>query len=400
MRKLLKDTGEELLQAGIEVALNFVLNDLGIPKEFLSDKEPCLAPTSMSHLQLIAALEERQLAITGTRMELEARLSQDDRSCQFSTLPVFPPELAKVAYCSLSENCLRLDCCLELNIKKLKFRRSFKAFVEVDACDFTFYIAFQHLQYKKLLLSYEWGKSQQQSIGPITLKYSINKLDAEKVFEVDFGASICQGADDCIFDVDIIQDYRVPIPFCNSNFSFALPGGNNLRDFLDQVGRNAGQEVVNVFLEFIGLRDKINDGQCDTGALVSVDEEGNGTVRGFLQMVGRNAADSAVDAILEHLGLSVSHFCQYMVIDKSDAEESFRINLGISICIDSECTTTSVLQDFLVPIPFCNLNASFELPGRRQLWQVLPGILPETLGSWPSRLVSKNLEYRYYFDHK
>ena len=52
-----------------------------------------------------------------------------------------------------------------------------------------------------------------------------------------------------------------------------------------------------------------------------------------------------------------------MTIDKLDAEESFRINLDISVCIDSDCSTTPVLQDSLVPIPFCNLNASFQLPG-------------------------------------
>ena len=68
------------------------------------------------------------------------------------------------------------------------------------------------------------GQTEQQLIGAFTLTYSINKLDAEKVFEIDFGASVCPDGEECIFDIDIIEDYRVPIPLCNSNFSFSLPG--------------------------------------------------------------------------------------------------------------------------------------------------------------------------------
>ncbi|XP_022102001.1 uncharacterized protein LOC110985344 [Acanthaster planci] len=415
LKNLIKATGEELLQAGTEAALNYVLDELGIPREFLSDKEPCPTPTNMSKMQLIDTLEERQLAVTGTKTDLEARLSLDDRTCQFFTLPAFPPELAKVAYCSLSDNCLRLDCCLELNIENLKFRRSFKAFVEVDACDFTFYVSFQHLQYKKLLLSYEWGRPEEQNIGDaITLRYSINKLDAQKEFEIDFGASICSGSDDCIFDLDIIQDYRVPIPFCNSNFSFSLPGGDTLKDFVTQVGRNAGQQAVNIFLEYIGLRDKINDGPCDTSALVGEDEE-------ECTAISLPSLPAGVTCELSHrcLGirccaeldlrvtiLSVNTWlildpCEFTLsmgfgkwsltftifdyhwgtqeelkigkaltliytIDKLTEDKVFVLDLALSLCLpESECDTPSIdiLRKTRVPIPLCNENATFTLPG-------------------------------------
>ncbi|XP_038050728.1 uncharacterized protein LOC119723897 [Patiria miniata] len=411
----MQSTAEELLKAGTEAALNFVLDELGIPKELLNGKEPCPTPASLSKTQLIATLEERHLDATGTRMEMEARLSHDDRTCQFFTLPAFPPELAKVAYCSLSENCLRLDCCLELNIEDLKFRRSFNAFVEVDACDFTLYVAFQHLQYKKLLLSYEWGKKEQQIIaGPITLSYSINKLDAEKVFEIDFGASICQSADNCIFDVDIIQDYRVPIPFCNANFSFSLPGGDTLRDFVTQVGKGAGQQAINILLEYIGLRDKINDGACDRTALIAPDEEvctdvslpslPSGVTCEFAHRCLGVRCCTELD--LEITVLSVNMWlildpCEFTLsfglgmwsltftifdyhwgtqeelkigkaltliytIDKLTEDKVFVLDLALSLCLpDSDCDSPSIdiLKKTRVPIPLCNENATFSLPG-------------------------------------
>ncbi|XP_022103294.1 uncharacterized protein LOC110986022 [Acanthaster planci] len=414
LNKILKETGEELLQAGAETALRYVLNELGIPKEFLRNKHPCPTPSSLTESQLIETLESRQLPTTGTRMELEARLSEDDRTCRSFTLPMFSPELAKVAYCSLSESCLRLDCCLELNLQKIKFRRSFNAFVEVNACDFTFVVAFQHLKYKKLLLSYDWGQPQQQTIGVITLKYSIDKKDADKEFEIDFGASVCPSGEDCIFDLDIIQDYRVPIPVCNSNFSFSLPGGNNLSEFVAAVGRNAGQQAVNILLEYIGLRDKINDGPCNTTDLVAAGEEVCTDVslpsvsNGLTCELSRECLGirCCVELDLQVTTLSVNAWlildpCEFTLsvgfgtwsliftifdyhwgtqeqlkigkaltliytIDKLTEDKVFVLDLALSLCLpDSDCNTPSIdiLRKTRVPIPLCNENATFTLPG-------------------------------------
>ena len=79
-----------------------------------------------------------------------------------------------------------------------------------------------------MILCFLSGDVKQQQIGPFTLRYTIDKLDDAKQFKIDFGASVCPiNGEECIFDIDIIQDYRVPIPFCNSNFSLSLPGMNN-----------------------------------------------------------------------------------------------------------------------------------------------------------------------------
>ena len=52
-------------------------------------------------------------------------------------------------------------------------------------------------------------------------------------------------------------------------------------------------------------------------------------------------------------------------IDKvtPDGEEFFKINLAITICYNNACPTISVLRNAAVPIPLCNLDATFELPG-------------------------------------
>ncbi len=78
---------------------------------------------------------------------------------------------------------------------------------------------------KAIVLCSLSGHVKQQKIGPFTLSYTIDKLDDEQQFQIDFGASVCpNNGGNCIFDIDIVQDYRVPIPFCSSNFSLSLPG--------------------------------------------------------------------------------------------------------------------------------------------------------------------------------
>ncbi|XP_071798137.1 uncharacterized protein [Asterias amurensis] len=411
LKMLIQETGEELLQTGIDAAIEYVLTELGIDKELLDGKEPCHTPASLSDSQLIGALEGRNLETEGSRAEKELRLSEAERSCGTVTLPAFSEEVAKIAYCSISENCLRLDCCLELDIQRLKFRRSFEAFIEVNACDFTITIAFQHLRYTKLLLGYDWGRVKQQKIGPFTLKYTIDKLGDEKQFQIDFGASVCPNSgEECIFDIDIIQDYRVPIPFCNSNFSLSLPGKNSLADFISQVGKNAGHQAINILLEFIGLRDKVDDGPCvPTTHYVCTDVTlprlpSTLTCDLYDRCLG---VQCCVDLDLQITVLSSTVWlvldpCEFTLsmgfgkwsiiftifdyhwgtqeelkigkaltliytINKLTEEKVFVLDLALSLCLpDSACDTApsiDILKGTRVPIPVCNENATFTLPG-------------------------------------
>ncbi|XP_033637723.1 uncharacterized protein LOC117298529 [Asterias rubens] len=413
LHMLIKETGEELIRAGLEAAFEYVVEELGIDEGLLDGKEPCPTPASLSDSQLIGALEGRDLETTGSRAEKEIRLSDGERSCGTFTLPAFSGKVAEIAYCSISENCLRIDCCLELNIKvrEFKFSRSFKAFIDVNACDFSITIAFQHFRYTKVLLSYDWGDVKYQKIGPFTLRYTIDKLDDEKQFQIDFGASVCPiNGEECIFKIDIIQDYRVPIPFCNSNFSLSLPGKTNLTDFITQVGQNAAQQAINILLQFIGLRDKIDDGPC---ASTTQDVCTDVTLPSLPSTLTCDLYDRClgvrccVDLDLQITVLSSNVWleldpCEFTLsmgfgkwsitftifdyhwgtqeelkigkaltliytIDKLTEDKVFVLDLALSFCLpDSICDTApsiDILKGTRVPIPLCNENATFALPG-------------------------------------
>ena len=50
-------------------------------------------------------------------------------------------------------------------------------------------------------------------------------------------------------------------------------------------------------------------------------------------------------------------------IDKLDDIQSFALSLDIEFCPDGDCTSMEILDDLIIPIPFCNPNITFSLPG-------------------------------------
>ena len=68
------------------------------------------------------------------------------------------------------------------------------------------------------------GQPDEVDIGAVQIGYAIDKLDDEKVFVIDLSVKVCTEPDNCIFDLPIVDDHKIPIPLCNSNFSLALPG--------------------------------------------------------------------------------------------------------------------------------------------------------------------------------
>ena len=58
----------------------------------------------------------------------------------------------------------------------------------------------------------------------VSIGYTIDKLDDEKVFAIDLSTKVCPDPSDCIIDVQVVQDHKIPIPLCNTNFSLSLPG--------------------------------------------------------------------------------------------------------------------------------------------------------------------------------
>jgi hypothetical protein len=54
----------------------------------------------------------------------------------------------------------------------------------------------------------------------IFFRFSIDKDDDKKVFKLDFGLKLCFD-NNCVIDKMFLEDYEIPIPICNENFTFS-----------------------------------------------------------------------------------------------------------------------------------------------------------------------------------
>ena len=82
-------------------------------------------------------------------------------------------------------------------------------------------------------------------------RYSVDKLDVEKVFVLDLAFQIKIEGD--VTSVTILSDMKVPIPGCNENATFTLPGDGSIQGFVNAVGENFGQAAIQIVFQKLGL---------------------------------------------------------------------------------------------------------------------------------------------------
>ena len=53
--------------------------------------------------------------------------------------------------------------------------------------------------------------------------------------------------------MNVLNGATVPIPFCNPNISFSLPGDGSIIGFAKFIGKRAGAEAIQAVLRKLGL---------------------------------------------------------------------------------------------------------------------------------------------------
>ncbi len=91
-------------------------------------------------------------------------------------------------------------------------------------------------------------------------RFSVSKLDADKVFEVDLSFQLKLDGD--ITNFNIATDTRVPIPICDPNAAFTLPGDWSITAFVRAVGKNVGQSAVEAVWRNLGIDQVVSGEEC------------------------------------------------------------------------------------------------------------------------------------------
>ena len=85
-----------------------------------------------------------------------------------------------------------------------------------------------------------------------SFSYSIDKLGDEKVFSLSLSMTIC--IDKTCDEEPLLQNFKVPIPLCNTNFtSFRLPGDGTIQGFVKELGGKVASSAVDVVINRLGL---------------------------------------------------------------------------------------------------------------------------------------------------
>ncbi|XP_053390116.1 uncharacterized protein LOC128553035, partial [Mercenaria mercenaria] len=250
------ESGQEVLDVAVDAAIEHFLDLLGIPEDLLLNGPPCRTPENMDEADLIEYLTDRQLPTDGSREELNKMFWNSELSCSLNGKDLHLPEIpVEFLHYYISENCMRIDACAELQIPGIDKSRSFSAYVELDPCRYVLTAAFEGMDITVILFEYDWGKDEVIKLASdFKITFNIGKDDVQKVFKI--GLRVKLGAVD--IDIKLLDGFEVPIPVCNGNFS--LQG--NLESIADALGGEINREVFDLLLKQLGIDEIIREGSC------------------------------------------------------------------------------------------------------------------------------------------
>ena len=80
------------------------------------------------------------------------------------------PTLANIIQCSTDDNCLGIQCCVNLNF--IITTLMLDARIKVDPCNFQLHVNFENWERIFTLFSYTWGKVEKEPISDVvTLRW-------------------------------------------------------------------------------------------------------------------------------------------------------------------------------------------------------------------------------------
>ena len=89
---------------------------------------------------------------------------------------------------------------------------------------------------------------------------------AQKVFQIDLSVTLC--IDGTCRPIYLLQAAHVPIPVCNENATFSLPGDGTISGYLESLGGQVTDAAVDLVLEHLGLKVIIIVCRCIVGKKV------------------------------------------------------------------------------------------------------------------------------------
>ncbi|KAK3609658.1 hypothetical protein CHS0354_035943 [Potamilus streckersoni] len=164
--------------------------------------------------------------------------------------------------CAISENCLGVECCMEVPM----IAKNLRVYIKVDPCLYRVQIGIEAWEFTLSLLTYKWGQEERYWLqGAIRVNFSLFDLETDGVYLFNLGVSMCLSKDGCEFSVPLFKNTRLPKPLCTWDAGFFIPGFD-LTSWLSSKGLAVGQEmgslVKSKLYQDLGIASFMSKPQC------------------------------------------------------------------------------------------------------------------------------------------
>ncbi|WAR05124.1 hypothetical protein MAR_020493 [Mya arenaria] len=308
-------------------------------------------------------------------------------ACEY---PVDVHQLPENINCQFDKSCSNFTCCVNV----LPLQRSFVVAFVIDSCENKLERTLEKYKSSKYLFNHNWGEIETMSLfGVIKQRFSIENLEAEKKYIVNFGISVClESNSKCLTDIDILSNAFIPKTSCDWNYEFI----NKEFDYLQWRHTNnipdgvvLSQNEIMVLAEELECTldvalPKLPDGMwCSLGSdCYSVD------CCNYLDFIRHDIMSSfhlepcsfLLHIKLEKLAFTINLFefkwnddyvlrlfgifaLRFRIQDLQNSG-IFIIDISVEICQSAikECNIINIFENVQIPKPACEYDTGFKIP--------------------------------------
>ncbi|XP_052071180.1 uncharacterized protein LOC127709616 [Mytilus californianus] len=246
---------------------DFIISDFSI-ENFLSSKG--LSPT-LSKLPTEVLLQlSNKLGISSFYME---------NQCNRADTPYVPnkdgwnkdclekvnlPILSNGTTCHLSDDCIGVTCCTDVDL----ISRSISTSLKLDPCEYTLQVQIEKLIVNISLIDYQFGKQDGVYLfGVVRLDYDIEDLRYKRQYVVNLHLSVCfEATGPCTISIPVLTNTILPRSVCDWKSNFIDPEFSFNKFMKEEIGLSIGDSLTDYqrkqLMESLGISDFMRDVPC------------------------------------------------------------------------------------------------------------------------------------------
>ena len=101
-------------------------------------------------------------------------------------------------------------------------------------------------------------------------RFTVDRLDQTSEFSVDLSLELF--IEDKTTNFMVYSDARMPIPLCNEDATFVLPGDGTVKGFLLAIGENIASTAIEAVMYHLGILQYLSGGDC---SVIPIDIRGS-----------------------------------------------------------------------------------------------------------------------------